>query len=190
MHATMLQAELAGKEIDFTDANALQVYSEATGYNPSDPSTDQGTDMAAFMDYWKTTGVIDSAGQRHKLAAWARVNFANQQELLEALFIFKVVMLGIQFPTSAMDQFNANEPWDVVPGSPIEGGHCIAFVSDYSLFNAVTWGAPQGCTTDFLTQYLDEAYVPISEDLMNGQGVDTNGLDLAQLVADAQQLSQ
>lgn len=188
MHCCMLQGELVGKTINFTPANAIQIYSEATGYNPADPSTDQGTNMADFMDFWKNAGLVDDQGNRHKLAAWARVNIADPQEVLEALFIFKAVSFGIQFPASAMDQFNQNEPWDVVLGATIEGGHCVGAVSRYDMLNVVTWGQPQGVTAAFLSAYLDEGYIPISEDMMNGEGLDTNGFDLAQLQADAAQL--
>lgn len=189
MHATELQGQLAGKDIEFNDACAQQVYSEATGYNPSDPSTDQGTDMQAYGDYWTNTGLLDSSGNRHKLAAYMRVNHQDLNELLEALFIFKVVHIGIQFPGSAMDQTNNNEPWDVVPGATIEGGHCVELTSRYNLINCCTWGQAQGITPAFLAAYLDEAYVPISQDMLNGQGVDSNGFDLAQLQADAGQLA-
>lgn len=189
MHATELQAQLVGKDVEFTDSNALQVYSEATGYNPADPSTDQGTDMLAFGDYWTNTGLLDAAGNRHKLIAYLRVDHMNLSELLEALFIFKVVHIGIQFPQSAMDQTNNNEVWDVVPGSPLIGGHCVELVSRYNAVNCVTWGAPQAITEAFLSTYLDEAFVPISEDMLNSGLVDSNGYDVATLRADAAQLA-
>ena len=121
-HACMLQNELVGRVVKFSDASALRTYSEATGYNPADPSTNQGTDMAAFMDFWKNTGLINASGNRHKIAAYVRLNVANFNQVLEAMAIFKALSLGIQFPGSAMDQTNNNELWDVVPGAQIEGG--------------------------------------------------------------------
>jgi hypothetical protein len=192
MHSAMVQGELVGKVIKFDNASAIQTYSEATGYNPNAPldssgnnPTDQGTDMASFMDYWKNTGILDAAGSRHKLAAWVRVDATKIQEVLEAIFIFSSVSLGIQFPASAMDQFNNHQLWDVVPGVQPDGGHCIEAVSRYSWFNVITWGQPQGCTPAFLTAFMDEAFIPVSEDMLDANGIDSDKFNLAQLIADA-----
>jgi hypothetical protein len=43
-------------------------------------------------------------------------------------------------------------------------------------------------TWDFLSQYCDEAYAPVSHDWLNTQGKNPEGLDMAVLEADLSQL--
>src|SRR5690349_9390610 len=69
-HETMLWNKLAGRTVQFTDTTALRDYSAITGYNPDDPSTDQGTDMQVAASYRRKTGVVDVHGTRHKVAAY------------------------------------------------------------------------------------------------------------------------
>ena len=86
-----------------------------------------------------------------------------------------------------MDQFNAGEPWYVVPGSPIVGGHYIPFIrrrgAGVPVSFIVTWGAKQIMKDGFFAKYCDEAVVYLSqEDLTNGLTV--NGFDMEHLRAD------
>lgn len=194
-HLTMLQAALAGKTVSFSDASILQTYSEQSGFDPSQTQadgsnpTDQGTVMADFMDFWKNKGIIDDAGNRHKILAWARLNIHNLQEVLEATFIFKMVPLGISFPASAMQQTQDGQPWSVVAGSANDGGHCIGSQGfDGTHYDLNTWAINQLADPDFLSVYLDEGYVVITEDFMEATG-DVDGFDLQQLLADANALS-
>src|ERR1700752_3812644 len=50
-HETMLWCAMAGGNATFETANTLADYSALTGYNPSDPNTDQGADMHDVMKY-------------------------------------------------------------------------------------------------------------------------------------------
>jgi hypothetical protein len=187
-HSLMLQAERAGKIINFTDASAIQTYSDATGYDPNDPSTDQGTDMVAFGDFWKNTGILDDSGNRHKIVEWIALDTITLPELREALWVFKAVMLGMQFPQSAMDQFNNNEVWSS-PISSIEGGHCIMQASRYTWDNIVTWNQPHAATEDFLLRTLDEAFIPITQEMLDDSGKNEAGYDLATLIQLAKQIA-
>src|SRR5208283_2701894 len=79
-----------------------------------------------------------------------------------AVYLLYGAYIGIQVPQSAMDQFNAGQPWTIVLGSPIEGGHCIYIVG----YNAtgpvcITWGKKQQMDWNFFDTYCDEAYVVI-----------------------------
>src|SRR5882672_5425867 len=51
-HETMLWNAWAGEPIpQFTDENVISDYSAVTGYDPNDPSTDNGTDMQVAAAY-------------------------------------------------------------------------------------------------------------------------------------------
>src|ERR1700704_1224915 len=73
----MLWNAEAGKTVDISDATTLKNYSAFTGYDPAqtDPTTgdnptDQGTDMASWLSYWRKTGFIDDHGVAHRIGAY------------------------------------------------------------------------------------------------------------------------
>ncbi len=184
-HETMLWNEEGGHPVRFTVESVLADYSAVTGYDPADPSTDQGTDMQVAASYRRKTGVVDAAGTRHTIDAYVSVAVGSAEEHATAAYLFGAVGVGIRFPSSAMDQFDAGRPWDVVPHSPIEGGHYVPIIGREASgdFLVVTWGKVQRMTPAFLAEYNDESIAMISfEPLKNG--VSPEGLDLAQLRTD------
>lgn len=190
-HETMLWTAEGSTEASFTVANAISDYSAITGYNPSDPNTDQGTDVRTALQYRRNTGMIDASGKRHKIAAYLLLDQSNLlKELLEATYLFSAVGIGINFPDSAMEQFNNGQPWSVVQGSQIEGGHYVPVVGyDGTYIYCVTWGKIQKMTVDFLTTYCEEAWAILSQEFINGKGVSPEGFNLSQLQADLAAIS-
>jgi hypothetical protein len=87
----------------------------------------------------------------------------------DALWLFDAVGIGINFPGSAMDQFNQGKPWSVVPGAQIEGGHYIPLVGHPTndVWTCVTWGQRQTLTQQFLTTYCEEAWAYITPERYN-----------------------
>lgn len=197
MHCLMLQAIEVGRVITFSTESALQTYAEATGYDPNasldvngQNPTDQGTALSSFMDFWKNTGILDDAGNRHKIEAYVRVNQANLQEVREAAFLFKMPGLGIQFPDSAATQNQLGETWVVVPGAQIEGCHMIGYQAWNDIINNMnTWGGNQPAADSFLLTYGDECFAPISSEMLDEKGTDVDGFDMATLLADAKAVS-
>lgn len=174
------QPKISGKE-------AIAAYSELTGYVIGDDSTDQGTEMRAALNWWKKTGFKDGAGKRHKIAAFAAIplNSKDLTKIWQSLYLLDVgVGLGIEFPGSAMDQFNANKPWTVVKGASIEGGHAIALDAKRPSDPKVeTWARDQMVAGSFLEKYVDEAWVVFSEEaLVRGKSLE--GFNATQLLAD------
>lgn len=187
-HETMLLNAAAGKQVPFSDQNIIDAYTAITGYNPADPNTDQGSDVRAVLDYRVKTGLTDALGQTHKIGAYVALAAGDWDQLLEALYVFECVGIGIQFPGSAMDQFNANQPWDV-PVSAFEGGHYVPVVAypTEGVVEVVTWGAKQLMTKAFYEACCDEAWGFVTaEDLTAGKTLE--GFDLAELTADLEAL--
>ena len=178
-----------GTEVDVPVANLLKGYSDVTGFNPGDPATDQGTVMQDAFDYWRKTGIIDAAGKARKILAFAQVDHTNVAELEAAAGLFGEVLLAIDFPATAMDQFDAGRPWDVVPGAKIEGGHAICSAR-YDTSNptapwvVITWGKEQYVTSAFMATYLSEAWVAIAPEWVPASGAAPSGLDLHALGAE------
>lgn len=187
-HETILWNAEANRVVAFTDKSVLSDYSAITGYNPNDPNTDQGTDMQAAASYRKKTGVLDSQGKRHKVGAYLAITPGSKTELKQAIYLFSVVGIGIQFPASAMSQFNNNKNWTVTK-SKIEGGHYIPAVGyDSKYVYVVTWGKCIKATWGFVAKYMDEGIVYLSpEFLTNGQSLEH--FNLTQLQTDLAQLT-
>jgi len=187
-HETMLLNTEAGKIVAITEHNALSDYSAITGFNPDDPNTDQGTDMQVAASYRRKTGVIDSKQHRHKVLAYLAITAGKKTQLKQAVYRFGVAGIGIQFPSSAMDQFNAGKPWTVVAGSPIEGGHYVPAVGyDASYIYVITWGRVQKMSWAFYTKYCDEAIAYLSSEFLK-DGKSLEGFNLTQLQADLKNL--
>jgi hypothetical protein len=159
---------LRGVTVNVSDASVLKTYEEIAGYNPDDPSTDQGSDVHAGYQYRKTTGLVDDDGNVHKIVAYAGLTPGDWDELLVALSLFDMVGIGILVPSYAQQQFAAGQPWDVEPGEPnIEGGHYIPVVGAQSatLGTVYTWGARQGMTQAFYEAFNTVAVVALTEEL-------------------------
>jgi hypothetical protein len=188
-HETMLWTLEGGNPAKFAGANAIQDYSAVTGYDPNAPNgpdgnpTDKGTVTRDALKYRQKTGLIDDTGKRHKIGAYVAVEPGNLDQLLEALYLFGIVGIGIKFPGSAMDQFNDGKPWSVVAGAEIEGGHYIPLVAYRKNLECVTWGRIQQMTTQFFKTYCDEAWALLSPEMLkSGKSID--GFNLAQLQQD------
>jgi hypothetical protein len=186
-HETMAWNKTAGKVVRFTPTDVLNDYSRVTGFNPNDPNSDQGTDMRTAASYRRKTGVTDGI-KRHKVAAYLAITPGNRAELRLACYLFEAVGIGIEFPSSAMDQFNEGKPWTVVSGSQIEGGHYVPMLGyDSKYIYIVTWGKVQKMSWAFFDKYCDEAIVYLSEEMLTG-GKSFEGFNENQLKTDLKAL--
>lgn len=178
----------------FTDDEAVKIYSAVSGYDPVSGANDNGATLADVCKYMVHTGAVDVNGRVHKLAAWAEIgDYTNLRLLKRVCNAFGSVYLAIDCPYSALDQFNAEQPWTYVAGSQIDGGHAIPL--QYSATNTgtfddetiITWGAEQKMNEAFARNYLVEAVAIVSADDVNVQsGKNPVGLSLTQMVADCQ----
>ena len=196
LHMFETWAVYSGKAMDgglFADAEAIKIYSAVSGYDPATGANDNGAQLADVCRYMVKTGAVDKAGKVHKLAAWAEIgDYSNLRLLKRTLNAFGANYLAIQVPSSAMQQFNAGQPWRYVGDQNIEGGHAIPQV--YSAVNTgawddeqvETWGARQKVNESFAHAYLCEAIACVSADQVNAAGLNPAGLRLDALVHDCQ----
>lgn len=157
--------------IKFTPTNALADYGAITGFNPQTGANDNGTDPREAFKYRQSTGLIDASKKRHKIAAYVSIPINNLKAIAEATFIFDAVGIGFEFPGSAMNQFDKNEPWKVVSGSGIEGGHYVPIVGkpEVGYLTVVTWGRKQFMTEAFFKKYVVEAWAFITLESLNAK---------------------
>ena len=184
-HETEVWCAEGGKLVSFSPRSVISDYSAITGYDPSDPSSDKGTDLQVAASYRRKTGLLDANGKRHRVGAYLALTPGNWAQHLQALYLFGAVGIGIRFPRSAMDQFNAGKYWSLNKTSPIEGGHYVPLVAKRGAhLVCVTWGKLQPMTQAFFQYFNDESLVYVSAEMLNGQGKSPEGLNLVQLSAD------
>jgi hypothetical protein len=170
--------------LQVTDPEVIALY-ENFGYNPADPSTDQGASCQSVLEFWHANGFLGE-----KIVAFAKVDVSSRAEVCQAIAIFGQLYCGLQVPQSAEDQTNAGQPWTVVPGSPNLGGHCVTVGAyDEDGLTCVTWGQLQSMSWEFFTEYFDECWVIVSPDFIAKSGTDVQGLSLYQLGADQSALT-
>jgi hypothetical protein len=183
-HETMLWNTEGGHPVVITGKQAISDYSAVTGYNPVTGANDDGTDVRTALKYRQKIGLLDANSKRHKIGAYLALEPGNLQHLYEALYLFGAVGIGIQFPSSAMDQFNAGKPWSVVSGrQKIEGGHYVPLVALRSNLVCVTWAQLQQMTVGFYKEHCDECFAILSPEML-ANGVSLEGFDLSALQTD------
>jgi hypothetical protein len=167
-------------------ADLLQGYHVVGGFDinagpPGNNPTDQGTVIQDALNYWRKEGIGG-----HKILAFGQLDHENPAEIMTALHLFGHVQLGINFPTSAMDQFNAGQPWDVVDGSPVEGGHAINLGysrNDQGVYEweTVSWAQLLKMTPDFMATYAEEAWAVVTPEWLDKVGNSPEGIDMESL---------
>lgn len=180
-----------GREVvKFADENVLADYGAVTGFDPATGEGDEGTNVHDALDYRIKTGIVDEDGKRHKISAYVALEPGNMKHLIEAIFIFEAVGIGFEVPSSAMDQAQNGEVWQVVPGRhEIVGGHYVPLVGKPALGNlaCVTWAKRQIMTEQFYKKYCDEAYAYITEEELNAKtGKNWGGFNWDDLKSDLQ----
>jgi hypothetical protein len=173
----------------FADSEIQAVYSRVGGYDPSDPSTDNGCVMADVLADQKANGITDTAGKLHKVLGYAAFgNPADATLLGQVLDVFGSVYVGINVQQPMETEFAAGQPWDWTPGSQIVGGHAICLQQRYGNagvpYEYVTWGALEKATASFQANAAEEAWAVVTADWVQVNGTTVEGLDVSQLLAD------
>ena len=173
----------AGSPIAFTDDQVLAAYSAITGYNPNDPSTDQGAVELDVLNYWQQTGF-----QGHKIAGYVSLDCHNLDMIKAAIFLFGGVYTGFRVPDYIMD---GRKTWESQPGSPnIAGGHCVpAFGYGRAGCAVCSWGDLYHMNWQFWLDFFDEGYAVVAPEWIKASGVSPTGLDLPGLLNDLKVVS-
>jgi hypothetical protein len=181
----------AANRVLFDVSSVLSDYAACTGFSPSDPTSDQGTDMQVAASYRQKTGVLDALGRRHLIDSYVALLPGDVGQLALAAYLTGAAGVGLRLPSDAEDQFNAGKPWTVTLGVGTDGGHYVPCVGRNSAGNfiVVTWGRLHAMTPEYYTANCDEAIAYISlETLRNsltpeGFSADQLRSDVAALTA-------
>jgi hypothetical protein len=140
-----------------------------------DPSTtgpgspaDGGMDIQTLLE-----GLAKAPGpDGGQLAGFASVDYTNPDEVEAAVAAGGVVCYGVNVQDAQMTEFNNSQPWNPVPGSQVDGGHCVAgggygtsapgspaqMAGEYKF---ITWAEETSFTPAFLSQLVEEMWFPV-----------------------------
>jgi hypothetical protein len=198
-HAIQRWTAYASTELVPTTAEALAAYTAVTGFNPNDPSTDNGTDPLQFLKYWKSHG-LTIGGKLHKIAAFAAINPLNRTHIQQSAILLGGVFTGLQLPIAAQTPVagvNGKPCWaypgnttgaNNIPGS--WGGHMVDLfgygvdVKGNQGTGIDTWAIQYDMAYDFIGAYSDEMWAIVTEDFIEKDGKSPSGFDLKGLLAD------
>src|SRR5882724_7905204 len=173
-HMHMLWSLMGGHPRDrFTTADVLSDYAAVTGFNASDPNSDQGTDMKVAAEYHRKTGVRDAINNRRRVTSYVNMQPGSVGQLAIGAYIFGAAEIGVMLSEDNMKQFDQGNPWTVTSAGPI-GGHCIPVVGRDAdgYFLCVTWGRLQRIATSFIKKYMDEGIIYLNEEILNDVSYD------------------
>lgn len=189
-----------GKMLTNADQYVGQAYTEITGWNPDDPTTDNGTNVQDALTYWVQTGLpVDPTlvpGGRHKLLAFVELDPRNVHDVSLAAYETGNVCDGWDVPAYIM----ANAPnipllWDLDPDgdNSVDGGHCTGapgFATSAGRINQISWGSHAYEMTDrFWLSQVDEAYALVDGLWLTQTNATPLGLTVAQLEAAMQAIA-
>lgn len=185
LHYIMAATAHTRKAAMFNTRQAIQLYSAITGYNPADPSTDQGTVMTDAFSYWQSIGLFG-----HKILGWAAIDHTDLNEIKQGINLFGGVLVGTAITESMMAQAQAEEAWNPPYLGAVLGGHAIPWLGYGKLGQTcITWGARLQMSPRAIEE-VDEAYVVITEDWLDAQGKSPSGLNMDALEADLRTIAQ
>jgi hypothetical protein len=143
-HFVGVETGNAGSLFSYSRAQTLADYSAETGFNASDPSTDQGADPIVDLNYFTQNAYADGT----KNLGWALVDATNQDEVRYAVNTFGNVKMWLGLPDGIIQSMPSGDGfvWDTDRGAPDQNnGHCVGGygygVNRVNLVNVTAQGA-------------------------------------------------
>lgn len=169
-HAEMEAARNAGRPIpSFSGKTVVNQYSAYSGYDPQTGENDSGSDPQRVLQWRQEKGLLDDGGVAYKIGQYVALQPGNLAELWEAAYLFENCGIGVVVTEAQVQQFDAQQPWDYVPGSPEEGGHWVEVMGRPDAHHGalITWAERIRFSLAFYEQQNDEAFAYIDPERYN-----------------------
>jgi hypothetical protein len=137
----VLLANAGEAPIIFSETQINLLYGAIGGYVVGDPSTDNGCEELAALNYWQQHGLLTDGS--HKIAGWASVNGSNQVEVASAQWLFENLVFGMGLPDAWIDPAPSGSgfTWDLAGPCNPNNGHAVCGVDiDPAGIVIDTWG--------------------------------------------------
>lgn len=180
----------ANAPVVLSRADAIKFYSLSTGYDPADPSTDQGGDEITVLNTWKKFG-LDGKGS-HAIVGYLSIPAHNAALVKAAMYLFESLYFGVELPDSYVNPFPSGDGFTWGTGTPNPNqGHAFCGVgADENGILIDTWGMLGTITYDAIAELASEAaggnlFVVLTPEIIDrASGKSPNGFDWGQLIAD------
>jgi hypothetical protein len=188
-HVVGVETGNAGNQFIASSTQITNDYSAIGGYVPGNPNTDNGCDEPTALSYWTTHGFANTT----KLLGWLAVDPTNQTEVMQGLWLFENLFLGLELPDAWISPFPSSNgfTWGTAGAPDPENGHCIIgagytpsglTIDTWGLLGILTW---QALAKYCASQVGGELYVMLTPDqLTKGQTIAPNGVAWTSLIAD------
>jgi hypothetical protein len=190
-------------EVLFSDSEIIKTYSRVGGYDPNQVQpdgtnpTDQGCECIDVLNDAVTNGMTGTDGAAHKIEAHAMLgNPADEELLAQCLDVFGSVYLGFNVQQHMMTQTQDGQVWTWQPGDTEIGGHCVVQQRRYpagsmhGILEEWTWGERQRADFGWQASAVEEAHIAITPEWIQANGTSVAGLDVQQMLADMQYVTQ
>src|SRR6185295_9106149 len=142
------------------DSCVLALYEQAAGYNPNDPSTDQGANEQSILQYLLNTGAPMADNSRHQISAFYEIDPRNSTDVKQTIYECGLSYIGFIVPANIMP---AGSPppylWQYVPHQRQLGGHAVILTGyDAQGVDVISWGEKYKMTWQFFHAYCEESY--------------------------------
>jgi hypothetical protein len=181
-HAIQLWTFNTASMVTPPDSAIEELYEEAGGYVPGDPSTDNGCVEQEVLTDWLNDPIAGN-----ELTAFVEVDQTNMTDVEQTIWECGLIYIGFNVPAYLMNRLTgAGAVWDVArPGddTTIVGGHAVV-VAGYNVSGnmpLISWGNPYSMTPAFWAQYVDECYGLVNKDWVATTGKTPAGLSLTDL---------
>ena len=193
-HYAKLIGQLVGCPTPVTSGMVLTEYADASGYDPTTGSGDNGFVIRDMMDLWRQHGLYGVA-----LDAYCKVDHKDQSETALALWLAGGLIGGYALPLESKSQvdeqgnpdwFMPAAGWPDGRGPGTWGGHCILRTgeSPYGR-DGNSWGLPAHMTKSWHDECCDELWMPVCSLWALRNGRTPSGFAYADLLNDAFLLS-
>ncbi len=152
-HVQGLVTGNAGALVHATLADIIKQYSAIGGYNPNDPSTDQGCDEVTALNWYVANGFANGV----KPLGWIYVDGANAEEVKSATYLFEHIIICTGLPDSWVSPFPSADgfTWDAATPDPNNGHSYMSFgyngrgseIDTWGEFGTQTYAALSSCST-------------------------------------------
>lgn len=154
-----------------TDQQVIADYSAIGGYVPGHPNTDNGCDELTAVQYYMKHGFASG----DKILGYLSLDATNQQQLMEAIYLFEGIWYGAELPNPWITPFPANDGfvWDVAGGINYANGHAFpglgydsrgVKICSWALLGTLTWAANAAY---MVPSANGNAFVPVTQSMIN-----------------------
>lgn len=185
-NAMIAWQSLTDSGIAIPEILAVELYSAVTGYNPENPSTDQGAAEDDVLAYGVRTGYATRDYLYSPM--WGTIDPGNINLMASAVAKFGVAYQGVVMRRGDMERLDSGQPLDTVSGMDmsIAGGHALLIWSYEGLrpndrVQLITWGTLITATWEWVLARSIECHGLFFPQLMSPAHQKLIGLDLDSL---------